>query len=112
MLMSGAKLVRNAQDALDVLYGVGARTVTDQSGESTALGSRLTHMLERVGAGEDTIAKLMKSGSDPGEVAIALAELELRGLLVRGDAGRYVPSARCPAAGQRARHSTRSLLYS
>jgi hypothetical protein len=48
-------------------------------------------MLERVGAGEDTPDKLTGRGEDAGEALLALSELELRGLLGRGDGGRYVP---------------------
>jgi hypothetical protein len=54
-------------------------------------------VLEKVGRGEDTIEKLVRSGAGSGEIAVALTELELRGMLVRGDGGRYVPTARVPA---------------
>jgi DNA processing protein len=54
------------------------------------LEPRLKTMLEQVGAGRDTPDKL--SGEhDAGEVLMALSELELLGLLARGDGGRYVP---------------------
>jgi DNA processing protein len=96
LLMNGARLIRNAQDALDVLYGVGARNASDPATAAATLGPQLMRILERVGDGEDTMAKLSKHESDSGELAVALVELELRGLLVRGDAGRYVVSARSP----------------
>jgi hypothetical protein len=51
----------------------------------------LRRTLERVGAGEDTPDKLVGPGEDAGEVLLALSELEIRGLLARGDGGRYVP---------------------
>ena len=35
--------------------------------------------------------QLTRAGDDPGETMLALAELELMGLLARGDGGRYVP---------------------
>ena len=92
LLMSGAKLVRNPQDALDVLYGAGAREANDLATGSAALEPQLARVLERVAGGDDTMAKLAGRDAEPGEVATALAELELRGLLVRGDGGRYVPS--------------------
>ncbi len=91
LLIDGAKLVRDPQDALDVLYGVGVRETSDPAREPTALQAPLARVLERVGGGQDTMAKLAAHGAEPTEVAVALAELELRGLLVRGDAGRYVP---------------------
>ena len=44
-----------------------------------------------MGAGRDTPGKLTADAEDPGETLLALAELELLGLLGRGDGGRYVP---------------------
>ncbi len=93
LLMGGARLVRNAQDALNVLYGVGvcdADTVGGSFAE-TDLDPQLASVLELVSGGQDTLAKLAsRTRSD--DVVVALAELELRGLLSRGDGGRYVPS--------------------
>jgi DNA processing protein len=94
LLMRGARLVRNPQDALDALYGV--------AGQWTPLPPavdepRLRAVLEQVGAGQDTVAKLTGKGASFADVALALLELELRGLVVRGDAGRYLPSSGLPA---------------
>ncbi len=44
-----------------------------------------------MGDGADTPGKLTRAGEDPGQTLLALAELELMGLLGRGDGGRYVP---------------------
>jgi hypothetical protein len=55
------------------------------------MNARLTAMLERVGAGHDTPAQLTGASEDPEQVLLALSELELLGLLARGDGGRYVP---------------------
>lgn len=93
LLMRGAELVRDPQDALDLLYGVGARRAPEPSGE---LEPRLQATLEQVGAGRDTLAKLTASGAKSDDVLLALAELELLGLLVRGDGGRYVPCTSPP----------------
>ena len=93
LLMEGAKLVRNTQDALDALYGVGMREAEEQKQERVTLEPRLAEVLEGVGRGADTVTKLAADGSKPSELALALIELELQGLLVRGDGGRYVPSA-------------------
>jgi DNA processing protein len=90
LLLNGAQLVRSPQDALDLLYGVGVREASETSVE---LEPRLRMVLDQVGAGRDTMAKLTAFGPEPAEVALALTELELQGLLVRGDGGRYVPSA-------------------
>lgn len=54
------------------------------------LEPRLRATLEQVGAGRDTPDKLVGE-HDAGEVLMALSELELLGLLARGDGGRYVP---------------------
>lgn len=108
LLAGGATLVRGAQDALDALYGLGAREAptpaVDGLDDTTDLDPRLARVLDMVGDGRDTPAKLASCGDDHGEIAVALIELELAGLLVRGDGGRYVPSSlsgaghRVPAA--------------
>ena len=64
---------------------------------SSELAPCLQATLERVGAGCDTPDKLTRAGADTAEVLLALSELELMGLLARGDGGRYVP--RQPLAG-------------
>jgi DNA processing protein len=91
LLMNGARLVRGAQDALDVLYGMGICEAPGESLGTVDLQPRLAGVLELVGGGQDTPAKLATSGMRSDDVAIALAELELYGLLTRGDGGRYVP---------------------
>jgi DNA processing protein len=93
LLMSGARLVRDPQDVLDVLYGVGVRNASAPAAEPVELEPRLRAVLEQVGDGDDTVAKLAARGAQPGEISLALTELELRGLLVRGDGGRYLASA-------------------
>jgi DNA processing protein len=91
LLMNGARLVRGPQDALDVLYGVGVYEATDQSPDTADLQPQLASVFELVSGGRDTLAKLVASGAHSDDVAVALAELELCGLLSRGDGGRYVP---------------------
>jgi DNA processing protein len=101
LLMDGASLIRDPADALELLYARTASSAAVQprrlaGGSPTAgagPGRRLTAMLERVGAGEDTPDKLTREGTDAAEVLLALSELELLGLLARGDGGRYVPRA-------------------
>ncbi len=114
LLMSGAELVRGPSDVLELLYRLdaapapgGSRPVRGGSvpahGGSTSpadavggrlrgLAPRLRATLERVGGGCDTPEKLTRTGADACEVLLALSELELMGLLVRGDGGRYVPA--------------------
>ncbi len=88
LLRAGARLVRGAQDVLDVLYGVGVREAPQ---EHPILEPRLRATLAQVGAGRDTLAKLLATGAREQETLTALAKLELSGAVVRGDAGRYVP---------------------
>jgi DNA processing protein len=94
LLMDGGRLVRDAQDALDVLYGVGVLDVPPaRSLASPELRPEIVSVLERVSGGEDTVAKLTAGGARSEEISVALAELELSGLLIRGDAGRFVACA-------------------
>lgn len=93
LLMNGARLVRNTQDALDTLYGLGTIRAGDQTIAPAALEPPLAEVLAEVGRGKDTVARLAEGDTEPEQLALALAELELKGLLVRGDGGRYLPSA-------------------
>lgn len=90
LLVQGAPLVRGASDALDLLYEVSPGE-HDAPSLPSGLRPGLRAILERVGDGADTPGKLAGAGEDPGETLSALAELELMGLLGRGDGGRYVP---------------------
>jgi DNA processing protein len=107
LLMAGAALVRGPGDALELLYAgapprdpralsgakrsIGAQRGTGRMPRTAALEPRLQATLELVGAGQDTPAKLTAASADAGETLLALGELELMGLLARGDGGRYVP---------------------
>jgi DNA processing protein len=95
LLMGGASLVRSPADALELLCGVDARTAPAPQDAPGELDLTLRRTLERVGAGEDTPGKLARDGTDPEELLLALSELELMGLLARGDGGRYVPRQAC-----------------
>jgi DNA processing protein len=97
LLIGGAPLVRDASDVLDLLYRAGAggqaagSAGPGPSRPQIKLDARLKATLERVGAGYDTPERLTGASEDPGQVLLALSELELLGLLARGDGGRYVP---------------------
>jgi DNA processing protein len=91
LLMSGAHLVRGPADALELLYGADAPAAAARACPPAELEPRLRTTLERVGEGRDTPEKLARDGGDCGEILLALSELELMGLLARGDGGRYVP---------------------
>ena len=90
LLLGGAPLVRGPADALELLCGPDAPAIVSMESRAE-LAPRLRSMLERVGAGQDTPEKLAAGGQDAGEVLLALSELELMGLLARGDGGRYLP---------------------
>ena len=109
MLMEGASLVRGARDVLELLGPLGGSGVAPATASTglagpasnplAGLGSDplaglttgLRATLERVGAGCDTPDRLARAGEDPAAVLLALTELELLGLVIRGDGGRYVP---------------------
>jgi DNA processing protein len=96
LLLGGAHLVRGPSDVLELLYGMGTRRVAVAREAQLELEPRLRATLEMVGAGHDTPEKLARAGADAGEVLLALSELELMGLLSRGDGGRYVPRDALP----------------
>jgi DNA processing protein len=108
LLMDGASLVRGPRDVLELLYTLGTPRPSDPTSATAAArppvaccdgdadrhpGMRpaLLAVLERVGAGYDTPDKLARAGVDSRELLPALSELELTGLLTRGDGGRYLP---------------------
>ncbi len=99
LLIDGASLVRTAHDVLDLLHTDSAQllptdTTAGRPAEArapTGLDVRLRTTLERVGMGCDTPDKLARVGGNWEEALLSLSELELMGLLVRGDGGRYVP---------------------
>jgi DNA processing protein len=92
LLRDDARLVRDAEDVLDVLYGLDRQTSHAQPPSTVLppLPSSLREVLKRVGAGTDTPSGLTAGRRDAAEVLKALSELELLGLLGRGDGGRYV----------------------
>jgi DNA processing protein len=98
LLRGGAPLVRGPGDALELLYKAspphgpnGARERTGAASRTAEIEPRLQATLEQVGAGKDTPAKLTAGSANVGEALLALSELELMGLLTRGDGGRYIP---------------------
>ena len=97
LLLAGASLVRDARDVLDLLYAADATRPredgSDAGGAATQndLRADLRAVLERVGAGCDTPDALARAGIESSAALLALSELELRGLLVRADGGRYLP---------------------
>ena len=96
LLAGGACLVRDAQDVLDAMLGVGVRLL-DRSGP--ALDASLAAVLAAVEAGESSCDGVAAVLDLPGpEAAAALARLELLGYVACSDVGLYLRSL-LPAAG-------------
>lgn len=97
LIRSGASLIRDAEDVLEVLYEQGCHDRRPDKMKAAQPGLRpgLRAILLRVGAGEDTAERLARGAQDPGAVDAALGELEAMGLLERLPSGRYM--AREPA---------------
>jgi DNA processing protein len=93
LLMKGNPPVRGAADVLELLFGRDqGQAGGPRPSELSGLEPRLRALLEQVGAGRDTLGRLTAEVvGDPSETMLGLAELELKGLLARGDGGRYVP---------------------
>ncbi len=103
LVREGARVVLDAGDALELLYepdsgssraGIHRSQRTPDAHEPTRvpLDPRLQDVLRRVGAGSDTPDDLAREGVNLGAALAALSELELMGLLARGDGGRYIPT--------------------
>ncbi|MQA74294.1 MAG: DNA-protecting protein DprA [Solirubrobacterales bacterium] len=85
-----AHLVRNAQDVLDLLAGVGAVRVTRTG---PALEPELDRLLEAVERGAGTPDELARTaGLDAATTAVGLARLELCRYVVSDALGSYSPS--------------------
>ena len=94
LLKEGVALVRDAGDVLDLLYGASSPDASSGTwSEEPRIEQRLQALLRRIGEGKDTISKLGAEHWQPDVALRELAELELRGLVRRGDGGRYVPRA-------------------
>ncbi|MGI9020117.1 MAG: DNA-processing protein DprA [Solirubrobacterales bacterium] len=99
LIRDGAHLVRDAQDVLDQVLGVGAR-FAERVGPELDEDSERT--LAVVGTGESFDSVAAGAALDAARTAVALARLELLGY-VRAEAGRYartglVPPPAHPAA--------------
>jgi DNA processing protein len=110
LLKSGAELVRDAHDVLDLLYGATAREApapaplvigvpaAPQAPAGAAappadLDPRLLGLLRAIEDGRGTFAELSATPDAARSLALDLGELELRGLVRRVFGGRYVRAA-------------------
>jgi DNA processing protein len=89
LLARGARVVRDAGDVLDAIFGAGARTVPAH-GTGEPVRAELRDLLEVIGAGTDTLGALAGSGRPLEATLTGLAELELGGRIRREAGGRYV----------------------
>ena len=90
LLMSGAKLVRGPGDVLELLCLAEARSSARRGGIGRAIEPHLRATLEGLSDGLDTPQRLANGERSAAEVLLSLSELELLGLVARGDGGRYV----------------------
>jgi DNA processing protein len=87
LLAAGATIIRGPQDALDLLFGRGARTAPARA--RAALTEELEGVLQRVSDGHDTIAALGRVGLSADQALGSLSALELAGYIRREAGGRY-----------------------
>jgi DNA processing protein len=90
LLASGAAVIRDTRDVLDLLLGPAAAAEREAARPAVPIEPRLRRLLEAIERGHGSLAELT---SDPGatrQVLQDLTDLELRGLVRREFGGRYV----------------------
>ncbi len=87
LLREGAVLIRDSQDVLDAVCGVGARAAVDPV--VAALSPEGRAVLAAIRGGANTVAELSRADVADGPVLALLAELELAGCIRRVAGGRY-----------------------
>jgi DNA processing protein len=87
LLAEGAYVVRDVQDILDLLYGVGGRRPRDP--EPDELPPELRVLLAAIAEGADVTGALARAGLAPDRGLAALASLELAGYVRRETGGRF-----------------------
>jgi DNA processing protein len=94
LIKDGAVLIRDAQDVLDTMLGIG-RTAVVRSGPP--VDPELEPVLDRVERGAGTPdAVAVEAGIAPHEASVALARLELLGYVVTNGSGRYERTSLSP----------------
>ena len=86
LLATGAVLIRDAQDALDALFGAGVRGAVDP--RPTLAGTE-RKLLGAIASCDDTSAALARAGLTVQDGLAMLASLELGGYVRREPGGRY-----------------------
>ena len=87
LLACGAELIRDAQDALDAVFGAGVRRAGADS--RAELEGDEAELLTAIASGHDTMEALTRAGLEPERALVTLAALELEGYIRRGPGGRF-----------------------
>jgi DNA processing protein len=90
LLKDGAAVVRSAEDALDLVCGVGGWVLRDPREQVPA---HLRGLLTAVAEGQETLDALVAGGHGVGEAMAGLSELEILGRVRRVVGGRFVAAA-------------------
>jgi DNA processing protein len=88
LLHAGAAVIRDARDALDLLFGADAPRLPDAPLPPLEPAQR--RLLEQVERGHGTVAELARTMEEAQAASRTLSELELLGLVRREFGGRYV----------------------
>lgn len=93
LIQTGAPLLRDATDALDLLASATGRAFTAPEPERPHLTPPLHRLLEAVEDGAGTLGELATTPEQAREALSGLGELERRGLIRRGFGGRWERAA-------------------
>jgi DNA processing protein len=88
LLHAGAAVIRDARDALDLLFGADAPRLPEAP--LPPLDPAQRRLLDRVERGHGTVAELARTMEEAEQASRTLSELELLGLVRREFGGRYV----------------------
>jgi DNA processing protein len=89
LLHAGAAVIRDARDALDLLFGADAPRLPDGP-PLPPLSPAQRALLEQVERGQGSVAELARTMKEAQHASRTLSELELLGLVRREFGGRYV----------------------
>ena len=95
LLRDGAIVVLDAGDLLDAVFGAErtegpVKSPVAEPGPAAGLPADLAAVLDAVAGGRDRLDALARTPAEADAAMVALAELELRGLVRRAPGGRYV----------------------
>ena len=95
LIQTGAPLIRDAGDALELLAGATGRVFADggRAASRPALEEHLETLLAAVEDGHGSLGELAESAEQARSALTGLAELERLGLVRRGFAGRWERAA-------------------